>query len=211
MKRILTILTVFAICGFAAPAAAQPSPFAAPLASRGFEEIAKRGNVQVFQNEDSKIIHFAAIGTFDAPPEKVREILLDYSSQVGKIGRLSEAKVISKSARGALVYQRLNLPIVSDRDYVLDVNWGERDGQLWIVHRAITGRGPAAKRGVVRVTEHVGRWRLRPIRGGTATEACFETRINMAGSIPMWMVRNGTARELPRVYSEFSSLLQEVR
>lgn len=213
MKRTIASSAALLALALSAAAAAErawaedANPFAASLARRGFEAIATSRNVQVYQKQHTEAIQFAAVGTFEAPPAKVRQVLLDYDAQLGHVGRLSEVKVLERGPSSAVVYQRLNLPIVADRDYVLDVNWGARGDQLWILHKAIAGRGPAPRDGVVRVTDHVGRWLLKPAQGGAATVACFETRIDMSGSIPRFMVRSGTAKELPDVFSEFASLI----
>ena len=69
------------------------------------------------------------------------------------------------------------------------------------MHFAIDNtRGPAARHGVVRLSTLQGGWELQPIRGGAATHARYRVQIDLAGSVPKWMVSGGAAKNLPKLF-----------
>jgi len=160
MKTSFIIVGLVAVLLNSDSALAKQTPFASSLSARGFKAIAHRGTVTVYKHGSSSIIHIAAEGRLNAPPAEVRRVLLAYERQTRRIGRLSEARVIWRGAHRLLVYQRLNLPIVSDRDFTLAVSWGEKGDSRWIRYRAVSG-GPAQRSGVVRVSTHEGSWQLK--------------------------------------------------
>ena len=89
--------------------------------------------------------------------------LLSFERQQRVIRRLSQSWILERGPDSLVVYQHLNLPVVSDRDYVLSVRWGGDRGVHWVTFHAITQQGPAPRDGIVRVTDHEGSWQLKPI------------------------------------------------
>ena len=139
-------------------ARAEKTPFGVPLDRAGFERISYRHGVSVYRHKRASVIRIAAEGRFSAPPAEVQRLLLSYRRQVGKIGRLSQARVMKRGAKSLVVYQRLNLPVISDRDFTLKVRWGKRGHVRWISYRALPkSAGPAKRSGVVRVTREGGK------------------------------------------------------
>ena len=61
-------------------------------------------------------------------------------------------------------------------------------------------RGPAPRDGVVRVSTMQGGWVLDPIRDGAGTHARYHVQIDLAGSIPRWMVSGGAAKNIPKLF-----------
>jgi hypothetical protein len=45
-----------------------------------------------------------------------------------------------------------------------------------------------------------GSWLLEPIRGGAATHARYRVQIDLAGSVPKWMVSGGAAKNIPKLF-----------
>ncbi len=121
---LLTMLAVLPVGGV------ELTPLKKTLVEEGFERIEVRDGVKVYKHPDSTIIRVAAEGVMDAPPNMVRDVLIDYKAQLGKVGRVSEACVIERGDKWLLVYQRLNLPVISDRDFNLYVTWGKKKHDL---------------------------------------------------------------------------------
>ena len=172
------------------------------LPRQGFEQIANKRGVAVYKNNSSDVIWIGAVGLIPAPPEQVYKALLEYEHQVGKIGRVSEATILSRDPGGLFVYERLNLPIISDRDFVLRVTHGQDVGRRWISYQAVNGLGPGPRRGIVRVTRNNGAWELLPTQDGRATIARCEFRINLGGMLPLWMAKSRAGSEIPQLYSD---------
>jgi hypothetical protein len=194
------------LLGFVALATASPGalgsnpPPGIELPRQGFEQIANKRGVAVYKNNSSDVIW--AVGIIPAPPEQVYNALLEYEHQVGKIGRVSEATILSRVPGGLVVYERLNLPVISDRDFVLRVTHGQDLSRRWISYQAVNGLGPGPRRGIVRVTRNNGAWELLPTQGGRATIARCEFRINLGGMLPLWMAKSRAGSEIPQLYSD---------
>jgi hypothetical protein len=206
----LSLTGLLALMSLTAPPSARPVGEVAParieLPRPGFELIANARGVAVYKNNSSDAVWIGAVGLIPAPPEQVYAALLHYEQQVGKIGRVSEAMVLSRGPSDLFVYERLNLPVISDRDFVLQVTYGEDMARRWITYRAVSGHGPGPRDGIVRVIRHDGQWELMSTQDGKATLARCEFRINLGGSLPLWMAKAGAGREIPQLYSDICKL-----
>jgi hypothetical protein len=186
--------------------AGEVAPPQIDLPRKGFELIANERGVAVYKNNSTDAIWIGAVGLIPAPPEQVYAALLHYERQAGKIGRVSEATVLSRGPNALDVYERLNLPIISDRDFVLRVRHGEDLTRRWITYRAVSDRGPGPRGGIVRVLRHDGQWELLPAQNGSATLARNEFRISLGGMVPLWMAKASAGREMPQLFSEICRL-----
>ncbi len=187
--------------------AAAAVPMGVPFDRVGYEEIAWQNGIRVFKHRASRVIRLGADGSFPARPEQVLATLLAYDQQVEVIDRLSEARVLYRKKQSLQVYQRLNLPVIDDRDFVLQVNWG-RSGDVSIVrYHALQGARPEPRRGVVRVLHHVGTWQLRWDPVEQRTQARFQVSIDMAGDLPWWLAKAGAGKELPALFGAIHWLI----
>jgi len=196
------------LLGWSVPVQAQRVALSIPLNQRGYEEIAHRKGVTVYRSKSSNIIDLGAEARFNASPDQVLRVLLDYEGQVGAIARLSESKVLSRSRRSLLVYQRLNLPVISDRDFNLKVAWWRDRDTTWVTYQATRKKGRPPRDGVVRVTHHLGSWQLKPISGGRQTLARFQVRIDMSGWVPRWLARSGSGKEVPELFVAIDKMIR---
>jgi hypothetical protein len=187
-------------------AGAELTPLDRTLESQGFELINQKHGIKVYKHRTSRIIRIAGEGVMPAPIGDVREVITDYRGQAGKVDRVSESRVLREGANWLLVYQRLNLPIISDRDYTLMVRWGEDHGVQWVTFDSASWLAPPPRDGIVRVTDHHGSWQLRSVEGGRATFVRFQTRIDLGGSLPRWMARAGAGKEVPNVFANLCRL-----
>jgi hypothetical protein len=200
----LLALSVSSIVSASSGAAENGAPSEIQLPRQGFELIANRRGVAVYKNDSSDTIWIGAVGLIPAPPDQVYAALLAYDRQAGKIGRVSEAAVLSRAPNALYVYERLNLPFISDRDFVLRVTYGGDLARHWITYQAVTDRGPPPRDGIVRVVRHTGQWDLLPTPGGTLARCEF--RIDLGGLLPLWLAKAGAGRELPQLYSDICKL-----
>jgi hypothetical protein len=206
-----TALLAYVLTSIASVSTAEARiPIGAPLQEKGFERIAHRGGVTVFKHKHSDTIRLAADARFKASVDEVRRALLDYEGQVGTIDRLSEARVLGRSGRSLLVYQRLNLPWISDRDFNLKVVWWRQGGTTWIAYRALS-RGGVPETDAVRVKRHTGSWQLKPVNGGRETQVRFQVEIDLGGWLPMWLARAGSGKEVPGLFASIDSMIQRSR
>jgi hypothetical protein len=184
-------------------------PVTSPITATGLEKIARRHGVTVYKDREAEVIRLGAEAVLAAPPEAVRDALLDYERQVGTIKRLSQSTVIERGDDWLLAYERLNLPVISDRDYVIFVAWGEQDGVLWLKYREVELSYDDVAPGAVTMPCHRGSWQFKPVAGGTATLLRYQVRLDLGGWLPRWMARAGAAREVPEVFAEICELLAQ--
>lgn len=166
----------------------------------GYKHVGGKHGVEVFRQEKSPTIDLLAEGDIEAPPAQVRTVLLDYAHARALSDHVAESRVLLNGQHEVTVYQRLKLPVVSDRDFTMRTQWGQRGDQLWMRFNVDNSKGPPSRDGVVRVSIMNGGWDLAPIRGGMATHAVYRVRIDLAGSIPQWMVSGGAAKDLPKLF-----------
>jgi hypothetical protein len=198
------------VAGLAAAGSPAPPP-ASALASEGFVLIAEEKGVKVYRRDKRPGIELAAEGEISASPERVRRVLLDYPSHQRWQKHLKENRVLSRGDGFLDVYQRLDLPMLDDRDFTLRVTWGEEGDIPWMRFVTANERGPAPVRGVVRVTAHEGGWRLEPTAGGKSTHAVYRFYLDLAGSFPSWMGKGQAASDIPELYANIAKQLTSHR
>ncbi|HEY2743524.1 MAG TPA: SRPBCC family protein [Polyangia bacterium] len=165
-----------------------------------FKHVGGAHGVEVFRQEKSPVIDLYAEGDIESPPSVVRDVLVDWDHASKLTHNVGESRVVAKGANETFVYQRLKLPIVSDRDFTLRTSWTQRGGTFVEQFAVDNSRGPAPRDGIVRVSVMQGSWTLDPIRDGAATHARYHVQIDMAGSIPRWMVSGGAAKDIPKLF-----------
>jgi hypothetical protein len=168
-----------------------------PLALAGsLAFITDEDGVRVSMRTGTKDIEIVADGSFDATPERVLAAMIDYERAPSWQKQLRETKILRRDAHSLDVYERLKLPIISDRDYTLHVTWGGDDRGSWM-RFARSNDGPAPIAGVVRMPVHEGTWRLDRGPDGRTTRAHYEVHMDLGGSLPAGMARKSVAKSIP--------------
>jgi uncharacterized protein YndB with AHSA1/START domain len=170
------------------------------LSQQGYERIGAKAGVDVYRRS-GHAIDLAAEGNIDAPPDVVLKVLTDYGSHPKWVHGLAVSRVLDKKDGALDVYQRLHLPMLDDRDFAMHVEWrGVGDGRE--IHFATTNdKCPAPPdKGVVRVPLHEGSWHLEAVDGGRHTHAVYRFRMELGGSLPMWMARGRAAKDVPALF-----------
>jgi hypothetical protein len=175
----------------------------------GYKHVGGSHGVEVFRQLKSPTIDLFAQGEVAAPPEVVRDVLLDYPNATKLTDNVAESRVLSQNAHEIYAYQRLKLPIISDRDYTLRATW-ENHGPVVLTHFIVdNNRGPGPRDGVVRVSLLRGTWELQPTNGGASTWARYHMQIDLAGSVPKWLVSGGAAKNIPKVFEGLRRMSRE--
>lgn len=176
------------------------------LTDCGYSAVARERGIAVFRNKRASAIELAAQGVLRVPTDQLQRALVDYGRHVSYLDRLAESRVLRRDKGELLVYQRLALPLLSDRDFTLDVRWG-KDGEVrWVDFHAVTDKGPRPRKGVVRVTHHRGSWELLPIMSGKATLARYQVSLDLAGYLPRWMARSSAGKEVPDLFAAICTM-----
>jgi hypothetical protein len=191
----------------AAQAGARRMPMAAALVfslllagHTGYTHVGYADGVDVYRQLQSPLIDLLAEGDFEAPPAVVSALLLDYTHAGLLSPRVVESRVLSADERVQVVYQRLRLPLISDRDFTLRISHGARGAVRSIRFFVDSSYGPGERSGVVRLSLMNGGWELVPISDGAATHAIYHLQLDLAGEIPRRMVSGGAASDLPVLF-----------
>lgn len=199
------IIAAFLVSSGGAALASPPLIPATSFTQRGYQLLASKWGVKSYRHNGSGPIRVAGEGVIPLPPDVALRAILDYNNQVGVVDNLEASKILSRGERTLTVYQRIDLPLVSDRDFTLKVTWGTSGTAKWVHFTALPdGRG--GQKGAVHVKNHVGRWMLTPTQGGRATFARFEVSIDLAGSIPGWLARRGSGKSMPELYRAMTKI-----
>jgi hypothetical protein len=188
------------------PRAAAPPP-ASALAGEGFSFLGEDKGVKVYRREKRPGIELAAEGKLPASPDRVRRVLVDYPNHKRWQKHLKVNRILTSGDRFLDVYQRLDLPVIDDRDFTLHVTWGDDAGVGWMRFAVANELGPAPHAGVVRVTQHEGSWRLEPVDGGAATHAVYRFYLDLGGSFPPWMGKGQATSDLPELFGNIEKQL----
>jgi len=170
------------------------------LPNEGFRLIREERGVKVYQRDRGDDIELGAEGTIDAPPEVVRAVLTDYANHPKWLASLAESRVLHKGDKSLEVYQRLNLPVIADRDFTLRVTWGDDADRTWVKFATVKDGGPSPTRGVVRVAVNEGSWRLLSTSAGKSTYAVYEFRMQIGGSVPGWMGKGRAGKDVAALF-----------
>lgn len=205
----LLALVLITAAAWAPPARADRIPFAISFLRAGYEQVARRRGVTAYRHTGSSFLRMGAQGRFEAPPDQVLAALLDYNRHARFMPRLAHSRILKRASSWMLVYQRLRLPVISDRDVTLKVGWGKTAGGVtWVHFHAAPGKGPASPGGVVRITRHHGFWQLKAASGGRATLARFQVTTSMGGWMPSWMAKPHAGKDLPELYQSLARLVR---
>jgi hypothetical protein len=197
---IRALIYLVALVTLSAVGLAKTVPFSVQFTDRGFEEIAVDRGVRAYRHPSSKVVQIGAEGMIPAPPETVVRALTDYDQHVGRLPRVAESRVLRRGPNWIVAYQRLKLPVISDRDFTLHVRIA-REGEVTAIRFEVTQEGgPGPRNGVVRIKNYRGSWQLKATGQGD-TLARFQSTMDLGGWVPMWLARSGAAKELPDFYS----------
>jgi hypothetical protein len=115
----------------------------------------------------------------------------------------AEARVLKREKDSLVAYQRLEFPVISDRDYTLRSRWQRWSGPdgpiYWIRWQPANDLGPAEKPGVQRVNVCEGGWLLEPHENG-GTKAIYTIYTDSGGTIPALLANNGSRIAIRKVF-----------
>jgi len=150
-----------------------------------------------------------ADGEIDLPVDDVQAALVDYAAHPSMLGAITESEVLERVGNALYVHQRFRLPLLRDREATLRVTWKTEGTRTTTRFRVDESRAPAKADGVVRLEQLDGQWLLEPTRDGLATRVRFAVDVDFGGDLPKWMVRDGFAHNVPRLYEGLRRLARE--
>ena len=176
------------------------------------EAVTKEVAIHSRARPGSSLREFRAVGLIDATPGAVFSVLDDTEAYPNFMPYTSETRVLKREKDTVLAYQRLELPLVSDRDYTLrskHQRWMGPDGPIyWIRWEPANDLGPAEKAGVMRVNVCEGGWLLEPTDSGD-TRAVYTIYTDSGGAIPPMLANNGSRVAIRKVFDAIRKQVKE--
>jgi hypothetical protein len=135
-----------------------------------------------------------AEGELAADVQDIQSVLRDHEAFRHWMPYVKESRVLSTGPDGRVTYTRLDLPVISNRDYVLrvvDEQLVEENGtgsfrqKWWSDNQAL-----AERRGVVRLKHNEGSWLITP-RGEGRVHFVYRFSVEPGGSIPGFLAGFG--------------------
>lgn len=155
----------------------------------------ENGMVVDSREVEGSSLHEVRVSTHaDVPPSTVAAVIWRYQDHASFVPRLKHAEVLRDAGDERIVYEQLELPLVSNRDVVLRVHRevDKASGTIDIRSAAISDEGPAETSQFVRVRSSAGHWHLVPAGGGT--DLTYVIRSDIGGSVPTW-IKNRAQRD----------------
>jgi uncharacterized protein YndB with AHSA1/START domain len=165
-----------------------------------WQEVNKREDVTVWARAvpNSSVREVRAEGIIEAPITNVWSVLGDIEHFVDFMPYVVETRVLETKGNGHFEYTLLNPPLVSKRDYTLEITTVEDpNGEAFV--RSWTSanhKGPPPRDGAVRLDVVEGSWTLEKI-DGTHTRATYMLLTDPGGNIPSWMANKANTTSLP--------------
>lgn len=187
MRAACVLLVLVALGG---PTAAAPSEGA-------WKELTKDGGILVearpMQGTALREIRVRTHSLLE--PEAIFAVIWNVSEQHEFVPNVKELKVLRASDEEVVLYERITIPIVQDRDYVLRLTKrvDERQRTYEVVAEGRSELGPPPAKGVVRMTRLSSRFTVTPAPegGSLVTYVSFG---DPTGNVPSWIIRTADVR-----------------
>ncbi len=177
-------------------------------ADTGWQHVDTKSGVELYARArpGSGVKEFKGTGLINAKPAAVEKVISDVAAYTRFMPYVSEAKVISTTGNVTVTYQRLDCPIVSNRDYTVRVEHGTLAGNGGAMTYRDTWEtdnddGPPELKGVVRVKVNEGLWLLEPAGpGGASTQATYQIFTDSGGALPAFLANHASETAIPKLF-----------
>ena len=131
----------------------------------------------------------------DASPAAILAVLWRHEEQPQFMPHLKHVEVVRDAGDERVVYEQLALPVLKDRDVVLDVHRtiDPATGTIDVTSAAVSDEGPPETSRFVRVHTSAGHWHLVPAGGGTDLTYTIRTDVGL----PAWLVNRAQHETVP--------------
>src|SRR5205807_1301770 len=91
----------------------------------GWTEVSKKADLVIYcrEKKDSSVKEYKATGTVAAPAWVVKNVIDDVEGYAHFMPYVTESNVLTREGETLVTYQRFSTPLVSDRDYILRIQF----------------------------------------------------------------------------------------
>jgi hypothetical protein len=198
--RLAPLLLAFALAS--APASSARADWAPGRSGEG------RGYAyQVFsQDSDEGFVRYQIRGTIEAAPAALVRAVRVIASDPARAPEGQTRRLLSRDERAFVVYTRIDLPpLFSDRDIITrGVSSSDAASGTHRIHwKATEHRSAPPVDGVIRIVRAEGDWVFAPVRG-SVTRVTYETHLDLAGSLPGWLIQRLLADTAAETYEDLA-------
>ena len=167
---------------------------------------ATRGGVVISSRTPagSSVKEFRGVGEIEAPSSVVFAVLNDPEAYPSFMPYVAEIKVLQRTKDSTVAYQRLSVPLISDRDYTVRSEHSESqglDGPVYLIQwSSANALGPPPQPGVQRVQSCTGSWLLEATSPGV-TRATYLIQSETGGAIPAFIANHGSQVAIRKVFA----------
>ena len=141
-----------------------------------------------------------AVCKIPAPVEKIWQAINDLDNYKDFMPYTEVSKTLEKKGDSIFWYTVINAPLVSRRDYCLELKpeKPKDPNGTWKSSWKVCGnRADIPKSEHVRITRNNGYWLLTPADGGKATQVEYLVDTDPGGSIPAWIRNKANTKAIP--------------
>lgn len=174
---------------------ASPEEAAIPAPEAAWNVVHEVEGITVYQRDDadSDLKEYKAIGVVDVPAPVLSGVLKDRARYTEFFPYLVENKPFTKDGKH-YSYERLDPPLVSERDYTVEhADEDLEGGGLRVRFHDANDAGPAASEDRVRVASVDGMWELVAV-DAARTRITYHVHTDPGGSVPMFLVNIANKR-----------------
>ncbi|MCP4501221.1 MAG: hypothetical protein GY822_14775 [Deltaproteobacteria bacterium] len=184
----------------------------------GWEKIGTEEGVVIYNRTkdgtDTKEVK--AKGTINAPSWVVKNVIDDVKNYKDFMPYTEVSKVIKTEKNAIICYQFLDMPMVSNRDYVLrirDKSFRKKDGTVVYKNAwtPVKGMGPKATDDAVRLSINDGYWLLESSADGKKTKVTYYVYTDPGGSIPSWIANRANTLAIPALFKAVRGQVKKAR
>lgn len=203
LTLLFALPLVFALAASSPVLANEMDSFKAPDDS--WAQASKNKELVIFtkDNEAAGVREIRAHTFVDAPPAAVFKAVGDFNNYADYMPYVKESKILKKDGNTLSVYSRLDPPLVSQRDYIIEVKLSPGNAANGGVYKSEWKGTPEAqpeRNKVVRVRLNTGAWTLEPADGGKRTRLTYSLLTNPGGSIPRWIADKSNTVAIPDLF-----------
>lgn len=173
--------------------------------SGAWKEAHRTEDYVIFTQEDaaSGARKVLAITDLPQPPETVFDIITDFANYNRFMPYVKECRVLEQTDADHLTcYQLISPPVVSERDYVIQLTLtrGPANNGVWKSEWTCKPEAAPERSGIVRVRLNNGSWTLVPGPGGKGTRATYALHTSPGGSIPAFIANKSNTQAIPALF-----------
>jgi ribosome-associated toxin RatA of RatAB toxin-antitoxin module len=168
-----------------------------------WKEAHRTADLVIFTQDDptTGTRKLTAITDLPQPPETVFQVVTDFAHYTQFMPYIKECRILDQQGDDSLTcYQLISPPLVSERDYIIQVNLtrGPANNGIWKSEWTAKAKAQPERSGIVRIKLNTGSWTLTPNTQGTRVTYFLHT--SPGGSIPSMIANKSNTVAIPDLF-----------